>query len=249
MLPALSVDVVLLPRDLEPRHRAGRAVVVFDVMRATSSMTAALAAGISRIEVFPDSASALRAAAAASPGRILCGEENCLPPPGFDLGNSPNAFNAAQHAGRIMLMSTTNGTRALLAAAGADRIYTGALINASAVARILVRDNRPITLLCAGTNHTVAMEDALGAGAVIHALKRHGEVSLTSDVAQMADRLFAASRDELSSVFRSTRGGKNIIAAGLADDIDFCARLDAFDVVGIAAGEPLCVIRAPSDSP
>jgi 2-phosphosulfolactate phosphatase len=242
---ALDVDVVLLPCDLEPRHRVGRSVVVFDVLRATSSMTAALAAGVSRIEVFPDSASALRAAATAPPGRILCGEENCLPPPGFDLGNSPRAFNAPQHAGRIVLMSTTNGTRALLAAVGAEHICTGALVNASAVARTLVGAKRPITLLCAGTNHTVAMEDVLGAGAVIHALKRHGDVSLTSDVALMADRLFAASSHELPAVLRNTRGGKNIIAAGLADDIDFCARLDAFDVVGIAAGEPLCVIRAP----
>ena len=130
----MKIDVVLLPRDLRPADLAGRSVVVFDVLRATTSMTAALAAGVSEIRVFGDLTAAKEAAGSFAGPRLLCGEDRCLPPPGFDLGNSPGAFNRA-HAGRPAFMSTTNGTRAILAARGAASIFVGALVNAGAVAR------------------------------------------------------------------------------------------------------------------
>src|SRR5437764_990278 len=83
------VEVILLPADLRREHLDGRAVVVFDVLRATTTMTAALEAGVREIRVFGDLASAREAAAGFTEPRILCGEEQCLPPEGFDLGNSP----------------------------------------------------------------------------------------------------------------------------------------------------------------
>src|SRR5438552_3276073 len=96
---ALAVEVVFLPTDLLPRHVAGRSVVVFDVLRATTSITAALAAGVKEILVFGDVDAAARAAATCSGPRLLCGEVRCLPPAGFDLGNSPRAFDRAAHGG------------------------------------------------------------------------------------------------------------------------------------------------------
>src|SRR3954470_1769538 len=100
----MDAKVILLPRDLRPADLDGRAVVVFDVLRATTTMTAALAAGVREVRVFGDLAAA-RAAAAAFDGpaaeRVLCGEENCLRPPGFDLGNSPGDFGPSACAGRV----------------------------------------------------------------------------------------------------------------------------------------------------
>ncbi|HYO08675.1 MAG TPA: 2-phosphosulfolactate phosphatase [Tepidisphaeraceae bacterium] len=267
----MNVDVVLLPRDLRPdAHLAGRAVAVFDVLRATTTMAAALAAGVSEIRLFGDLASA-RAAADASAAvtadaecdaaaavtaganrdaadrrsatRLLVGEQACLAPPGFDLGNSPGAFDAAPHRGATVFMCTTNGTRALLAARSADFVFTAAVVNAAAAARALARTGRDITLLCAGTNDQVAMEDAIGAGAVIDALRTLGPVAPASDAARLAERAFDSARHDLRSVFRDTAGGRNIIAAGLDADINFAARLDALDTVGRAAGEPLTVRR------
>src|SRR3954469_16645695 len=100
----MDLTVVLLPRDLRPEHLAGRAVVVFDVLRATTSMTAALVAGVTEIRVFGDLSSAQIAAQAFDSPRILCGEEKCLPPAGFDLGNSPGHFSPSHHAGRVAFM-------------------------------------------------------------------------------------------------------------------------------------------------
>ena len=243
----MNIDVVLLPKHLEPRHLAGRTVVVFDVLRATTTMAAALAAGVEEIRVFGSIADAA-AAAARHPGpRILCGEENCLPPAGFDLGNSPGAFLRALHAGRTAYMSTTNGTRAIVAAHEGDVVLTGALVNASAVARAAANTGNDVTLLCAGTGGEVAMEDVVGAGAVLAALRPHASIRPESDMCLMAQRLFASARTDLRAALTESRGGRNVIAAGLLEDIDFAARLDALDVVGFVEKQTLSVKARPPD--
>jgi 2-phosphosulfolactate phosphatase len=244
----MRLDVLLLPRDAGPGSFEGRAVAVFDVLRATTTMTAALAAGVREIRLFGDTEAARRAAAeavvaAGGPGPLLCGESQCLPPAGFDLGNSPGALNRAAHGGRALFMSTTNGTRALIAARGAGLLLTGALVNASATARALAASGLPVTLLCAGTNGAAAMEDAIGAGAVIDALGRSRGVELESDVARVALGLFRSVRDDLRGALADSTGGRNVLAAGLSPDIEFAARLDVFDVVGRAVDGPLRLTR------
>jgi phosphosulfolactate phosphohydrolase-like enzyme len=87
------------------------------------------------------------------------------------------------------------------------------------------------------------MEDVIGAGAVIDALQRVARVTLSSDVALMAHRLFQWARGDLRSALSDTLGGRNVIDAGLAPDIEFAARLDSLDVVGVVAKEPLAVRR------
>jgi phosphosulfolactate phosphohydrolase-like enzyme len=85
------------------------------------------------------------------------------------------------------------------------------------------------------------MEDVVGAGAVADALAKLGRVALGSDVARIAVQLFRAGRDWLPQLFREATGGRNVVAAGLEADIDFAARLDVLDVVGVATGDPLTV--------
>ena len=236
----MRLDVVLLPADLRPDRVTGRAVAVFDVLRATTTMTAALAAGVAEIRLFGDVTSAREAAAAyAGPGApLLLGEARCLPPPGFDLGNSPGALARDRHAGRTAFMSTTNGTKAMLAARGAGVRFAAAVVNAAAVARALAAAGRDATLLCAGTGGQVAMEDLLGCGAVAEALIGSGtEVALAGDAARVARRLFADNRHRLAEVMADSEGGRNVAAAGLSEDLDFCARLDALDAVGVVAGD------------
>src|SRR5262245_43616014 len=131
----MRVDCVFLPSQLSPGHLENRVVVVFDVLRATTTIAAALAAGGREILVYPDIES-VRQAKAMMPGALACGEQHCLKPAGFDLGNSPGDFCPVQR-GKTLLMCTTNGTRAILLARGADRILTGAIVNGGAVARTI----------------------------------------------------------------------------------------------------------------
>jgi len=237
----MRVDVVLMPSLLRQDQLQGRAVVVFDVLRATTTMSAALEAGVEQILIFPDIES-VRRAKAGIPGALSCGEQNCFRPEGFDLGNSPGDLGAP-HAGKILLMSTTNGTKAILAARGAAKVYVAALVNARAVAQRLKQASMPVTLLCAGLKGSLALEDLLGAGSVIESLGK--KVELESDEAVMAGHLFQTMRDDLPRVLRETAGGQNIIRSGLEKDIDFAARMDVIQSVGeVRQGEPIRIVRA-----
>jgi 2-phosphosulfolactate phosphatase len=239
----MKVDVVLLPSELREEHRAGRAVAVFDVLRATTTIAAALAAGVKEIRIFGDLESASAAAKDHEGERILCGESKCLRPDGFDLGNSPGDFTSGECAGRVVFMCTTNGTRAMIAAQGAAEIYPAALVNVSAVAGVLADGGRDVTLLCAGTNGRIAMEDIVGAGAVIDSVSRRASAELETDAARMALRVFQAARKDLLAVLRDSSGGRNVIAAGLQQDINFAAGLDSVSVVGKVSSDPLMIQR------
>lgn len=231
----MKVDVVPLPQLLQPHHLKGRAVVVFDVLRATTSMATALAAGASEVRAFGTLDAAKEAAQkSGNPNRLLCGEQNCVRPDGFDLGNSPLEFIADRVKGKSIFMCTTNGTRALLAARGATRCFAAALINRSATARVLRQIGLDVTLLCSGTNGEIAAEDLVGAGAVTDAL---GQVARTESAEQYL-KLFREYKSDLPARFRGVSGGINIIRAGLEPDIDFAARLDVFDVVAEVTGDP-----------
>src|SRR4030095_2795491 len=100
--------------------------------------------------------------------------QNCLPPPGFELGNSPGDFTPKSCAGKTIFMCTTNGTRAIVAAKVAAQLHVAAIVNARATAHHLIASERDVTLLCAGTNNQIATEDMLGAGTVIEAMRKAG---------------------------------------------------------------------------
>jgi len=237
----MTAQVVLTPRDLKSADVVGRTVVVFDVLRATTTMTAALAAGAAEIRVF-DSLDAARAAAGQFAGpKVVCGELNCLAPPGFDLGNSPRQWDQLNCSGLTVFMATTNGTRALAAAAALKpgTLLAGALVNAKAVARVAMAAGTDVTLLCAGTAGEVSFEDLIGAGAVLSEL----QVSTSGDAALIASRLFQQSRDDLTSAMRLGTGGGNLIRVGLEADIDYCAKIDSLAIVGRVNADSLTVNR------
>ncbi|MBV8779925.1 MAG: 2-phosphosulfolactate phosphatase [Phycisphaerae bacterium] len=236
----MIVDVVLLPDDLRLEHLSGRIVFVFDVLRATTTMTSALAAGAKEIRTF-DTLEAAETAAMAFDGRkLLCGEKHTLPPPGFDLGNSPGDYTPEKVGGKTIFFATTNGTRAIHAAmnnpgAKPIAVYAAALVNASAAAAIALQEKEDVTLLCSGSDGQYSGEDLIGAGAVVHAL---GEFTSNSDMTFLARAVFSAVRDDLPAALRQTYGGRNNLRVGLGKDIDFAARLDVFQTVGKLTGDP-----------
>jgi 2-phosphosulfolactate phosphatase len=239
----MNVDVVFLPHDLQSEDLAGKSVVVFDVLRATTTMAAALSSGVKEIRIFGDLESATVAAHASTVPHLLCGERHAVKPVGFDLGNSPGVFDPSVHRGLTLFMATTNGTRAIVAAARGEVMFVASLVNASTAADALLRTGRDVTLLCSGTEGEVSLEDVLGAGAVMSALDHRTQVTLRSDRARLAHLLFLGQRHDLLAALRSSRGGQNIIRAGLTPDIAFCSKLDSLNAVGVVAGENPIVTR------
>jgi len=230
---AMKVDVVFSPNEIRAEHLTGRAAVVFDVLRATTTIAAALCAGAAEIRVFGSLEDARFAHARFDGRSILAGEFRCLRAEGFDLGNSPGDFTSDRCAGATIFLATTNGTRAIVKSRAAERLFAAALVNASITAAKLASLDRDVTLVCSGTDGQVAPEDIIGAGAVLlKLLDARSRVDFVSDGPQSAlDSFTKANAAGFVEPFRQTRGGRNIIAASLDADIDFAAQLDVCPVV------------------
>jgi 2-phosphosulfolactate phosphatase len=243
----MKLEVVATPALLKPRHLAGRTVVVLDVLRATTTMTAALANGAKEIFVFDSVEAAAEAAAKCGSEKILHGERKAQPPPGFDLGNSPGDFTKARCCDRTCFMTTTNGTVAILAATAADELLIGANCNAAAVAARALVSGRDCTLLCAGQRMDVAMEDLIGCGSIIQRLldvSPVDSIDIGNDSVHISHQLYLRNRHNLGQAFRMCLGARAELLLGLSADIDYCAVEDRFSVVGFWDGRSMSIKRA-----
>jgi 2-phosphosulfolactate phosphatase len=194
--------------------------VVVDVLRATSTITQALASGYEPVYCCAeiDEARALR-------GRLgeglLGGERSAVKIDGFDVGASPREFLGEPRA-KSVIFSTTNGTRAILeAAARSEEVLLGSLLNLDAVAQAATASGQDVTLLCAGFQGEFALDDAYCAGRIVQLLG--GE---PTDAAKAAEAVARAWPDAHEALLARTYG-----PPGLEEDIAFCAQVSMLDVV------------------
>jgi 2-phosphosulfolactate phosphatase len=217
----VRVDVVFTPDE------AGTAPtgIVIDVIRATSTICQALAAGYERAfcvgEV--EEAHALREELGEG---VLGGERHAVTIPGFDLGNSPREY--VDPAGSTLILSTTNGTRAVVAASRrCKRVYIASLLNLAAVVAVARDAGDDVLVVCAGVQGALALDDAFVAGRIVELLGWE-----RTDAAEAAARL-ATTWGGAEEALRASKSGRNLMenAPHLEDDIPFCARESVLDVV------------------
>ncbi len=170
----MKIDVYHTPLGLNAGDLTGRAVVVIDVLRATSTIVTALAAGAKAIVPAASSEEVVRVTANLEKnGIVLAGERRLLKIEGFNLGNSPREMTKEAVGGKTLFLATTNGTPALLAAQGGDPVLVAAALNFSAVAeraRHLFTERGDLVIICAGREKQFALEDAYTAGRLIKAV-------------------------------------------------------------------------------
>jgi 2-phosphosulfolactate phosphatase len=253
--PETTLEVLFTPADfsaLKQRDLRQTTCVVFDVLRATSSMITALANGAEAIMPVKEISEAV-ALRDGQPELLLAGERDGVRIQAslsgslaFDLGNSPREFTAGAVGGRRVVMTTTNGTRALRACARAQRVLVAAFLNLRATARCLeLSFPRHLLLVCSGTFEEAAYEDVLGAGALCDLLLPRYEQGHVADSARIARSLYQMERKNLPAALAGARNGRRLRARPeLSDDVEFCARLDAVDLVGELSGN--CVVARKS---
>jgi 2-phosphosulfolactate phosphatase len=229
-----SLEVLLTPAEFEglpSRDLSDAACVVFDVLRATTSMVTALGNGAEAIYpvVAIDEAVAMHRR---DSGLLLAGEREGLRirkeltgDADFDLGNSPREFTREKVCGKTVVMTTTNGTRALRACAAAQTVLVGAFLNLGRLADCL-RHERPkhLILVCSGTHEEAAYEDTLAAGALCEAIWERYEGGHIADSAQMARAIYlGAKADLLAAVTAHSRNGRRLLAMPeLREDVALC---------------------------
>lgn len=234
-----DVQVHLLPDLVPPGRLAGSLAVVIDVLRATTTIVHALAAGCTAVCPCAEVEEARALAGQMRAGRVLLGgERGGTPLPGFDLGNSPGEYTAKVCRGTTLVLTTTNGTRALLRAAEAERALVAGFVNYSAVCEQLRQDARPIHIICAGTEGEVSLEDVLLAGALVDFLCEIGEVRL-NDSARLAWDCFENHGRVLQGALEISHGGTNLRRLGYDDDIRAAAQVDQFALVPELRRDPL----------
>lgn len=208
---------------VRPASLTDAAVVVIDVLRATSTVVTALAAGARSVQPVTSITRAL--AGRTHPHVIIGGERNGLRPRGFDLGNSPAEYTAERVRDRDVILTTTNGTRAFARAERARRTIAGSLLNRTAVARTLAKE-REVVLLCSGNQGIPSFEDLLAAGAIVDALG-----GPASDLGMVAQDAFRQRQADLPRALAQGRHGRHLIELGLGADVALCAQVDLHDLV------------------
>ena len=230
-----SVRVYLLPSHCELDALRGGCAVILDILRASTTIIQALASGVKAVIPCGEVAEAEGVATKireAGGQPILGGERGGVRLPGFDLGNSPAEYTPERMAGRTLVFTTTNGTRALLRARQARQIFVGGFVNLQAVVNNLAADGGDVHILCAGTDGEISLEDVLCAGAIVAGLP--ASTSYGNDEAYLA----AATWDKhgrdpahIAQALRNSRGGRNLIELGLESDIPLAAARDARTIV------------------
>ncbi len=234
-----EVHVHLLPGLVPPGALTGCVAVVVDVLRATTTIIHALAAGCTCVYACAEVEEARELASKMRVGRaMLGGERGGVRIPGFDLGNSPCEYTAKVCRGNILVFTTTNGTRALLRASEAERVLVAGFTNFSAVCEQLRVDARPVHIVCAGLKGEIALEDTLLAGALVDFLCDAFELKL-NDSARLAWDGFENHRCMLQETLEISRGGSHLKRLGYDDDIRVAALVDQFHLVPELKREPL----------
>jgi len=236
-----TLEVLFTPADfaaLKERDLKNATCVVFDVLRATSSMITALTNGAKEIIPVETIQEAL-AIRAKNPNVMLAGERDGYRIRAkqtgsidFDLGNSPREFTAEAVKNHTIVMTTTNGTRALRACAGAAQVWVGSFLNLDAVVKaILSRKPANLIVVCSGTFEESAYEDVLGAGALCDLVWHEFESGRIVDSALAARKIYQLEAGNLRAAIGKGRNGVRLLSrSDLEADVAFCAKRDSVEL-------------------
>jgi 2-phosphosulfolactate phosphatase len=232
----MRLDVVFTPSGITPSEVQGRTVFVIDILRATTAMCAALYHGAKAMIPVANTEEALRLAQTiGSDDVLLAGEKNCVRIPGFQLGNSPLEMTESVVRNKTIIVTTTNGTKALLACQGAGGVYPACAANltlAGEKAREALERDRYIVLVCAGRDGSFSLEDAYCAGRLaVAALGGRRPRRGLNDAALAGLDLVRRYGDHWERPLSYSRAGRELIKLGFREDLLDASRLDAYPVL------------------
>jgi 2-phosphosulfolactate phosphatase len=228
----MRVHVALVPGEYAELDLEGRVALVVDVFRATSMVVAAFGAGCARVIPVANEAAARERAAAMAPSPVLlAGERGGDPIEGFDLSNSPLDCTPERVGGRTLILTTTNGTRAMLKAAEATAAALAALTNAGAAARWAAARRRDVTVLCAGEQGRFSLEDTVCAGLLVRGLLAVDPEARLSDAARAAHCLGLVYGTQPDRLKQDAAWARQLHRRGRAADLEACVHIDTVSVV------------------
>ena len=230
----MRIDVVLAADAVAPGQLDGATALVVDVLRASTTMITAFAHGCASITPVADPAEARRLAAAQGADVALAaGERRGEPVPGLDLGNSPVEFAIERVRGRAVYFTTSNGTRALLAAREARAVGVAAFVNVSAAARWAAGHGLDVVVVCAGERGGRSLEDHACAGLLVERVRAAAPTVAPTPAALAALAVGRRYAGDVTRLRSDSPWARRLVAAGRGADVTACLRLDTTSLVPI----------------
>ena len=233
-----KIEVCLTPALLDLYAIENSIVVVIDVLRATSSMVYGLDNGA--LAIIPvaqvDDCIPYKAL-----GHLLAAERNGEVVEGYDFGNSPFSYTKEKVAGKTVVLTTTNGTKALhMARSRAHQVVIGSFLNLEILCKWLKQQDKDVLLLCAGWKDQFNLEDTLFAGAVVNVLRKHFVHFDDSSVA--AEDMYLLAKNDIRQYLRKSSHSNRLEQLNIEEDVQFCLRLDICQAIPVLVGERLIAL-------
>lgn len=227
----MNIDVVISAQHIKPEKFKDRIVVVIDVLRATSVMVTALNNGCDKIIPVKEIEEAIDIASKDKNKYLLGGERGGIKIDKFDFSNSPLDYTKDIVKGKSLIMTTTNGTRAIKNSEEAERIFIGALINGRVVAEKLAKLNKDVTFVNAGTDGEFSMDDFITSGYIINCLRdiMKNHCTLT-DIAKTSEYVYINNPSIISFV-KDALHYKRMKDLRYNEDLRYCLSKDLINIV------------------
>lgn len=225
----MKIDIIISAGDIKEKKVQDKTVVVIDMLRATSVITTAVANGCREVVPVLTIGEAMDLVRENREKYILGGERKALKIEGFDCSNSPLEYCSEIVKDKSIILTTTNGTRAIKGCEGAKHILIGAMINAEAVARKIIELGNDVVIVNAGTYDEFSIDDFICSGYIIDCLKKLTDVELT-DISTTAHYIYKNNED-IFSFIKFAAHYKRIEELGLKDDLEYCCRKSILQVV------------------
>lgn len=223
----MDAEVFLTYSNVSEDDVRNRTVVVIDVLRACSTLVTALSNGARAVMPVADMAQAGRIAGNLDPDVYrLGGERDGEKIDGYHLSNSPLEYTEDTVTDRDVILNTTSGTQAFTRATSAQHLVAGCFLNAQRVVDFVREVDDQVTIVCAGNQNRLALEDTLCAGLLLDRLWNHSEPENVTDSAHTAYTLYETDRDTLPPALRQANHAEWLLEQGHADDLDYCFQID-----------------------
>lgn len=226
------IDVFFSVQTFQEEDLRGKSAVIIDILRATSSITTAIANGAKKVIPVEDMGDASKIAHTMdSNDYLLCGEKNGVKIDGYHLGNSPLDYTPEAIEDKTLIFNTTNGTKAIKKAGLANRIYIGSFLNQQSILNKLTEHDDEVVLICAGWRGRLALEDTLFAGSLLYHLFDGQLPQQTKDGAKVAFGLYEKFKDQLEETIKGSDHAYRLSQLVPENDIPFCCQVNKFDVL------------------
>ena len=209
-------------------------VVVIDVFRATTAICAAFEGGIDSLIPVATLEEAIKYK---QEGYLVGAERNAEVVEGFDFGNSPLIFKDGEYKNKSIVLSTTNGTRAIEMAKSANKVVIGAFTNLSAVCDYIEKEDKDVLLLCAGWKDRFSLEDTLFAGAVAERISKNLRFNNLSDSSIASIDMYQSAKDDMYGFLGESSHRKRLSRLNMEEDIIFCLTMDQSTIVPLLEGD------------